>query len=81
MDPTHAFSRVTGDVHILHGHGDHLIPFTESCRLHQALERARVRLTITRLFAHSGQERFRPWATFKEVPRFAAALAGVLGMV
>lgn len=81
IDPTEAFARVDGEVHILHGRRDHLIPFTESQRLEQALGRAECRLTVTRLFGHSGQERFPVAAAFTEIPRFAKALSDVLTVV
>lgn len=81
VDPVDAFGEVHGDVHILHGRADHLIPFTESHRLERALHRARSRLTVTRLFGHSGQEPFAMATALRDVPRFVAALHGVLSVV
>lgn len=81
IDPTEAFGRVTGGVHILHGRRDHLIPFTEGYRMAEALRHAEPRLTVTRLFGHSSQERFPLWSALTEVPRFARALSDVLTVV
>jgi len=81
VDPTNALGRVRGPVHILHGRKDHLIPFTESCRLYDALGRAERRLTVTRLFGHSNQDPFPTGALFIEVPRFLRALGAALSLV
>lgn len=81
IDPVDAFSRVTGEVHILHGRSDQLIPFTEGHRLRQSLDAADSRLTVTRLFGHSGRGGFPLWAALTEVPRFALALSDVLTLV
>lgn len=81
IDPRKTFAEVTGEVHILHGRRDHLIPFTEAHRLDGALVQADSRLTITRLFGHSSQERFPFWSALTEVPRFARALSDLLTVV
>jgi dienelactone hydrolase len=81
IDPTEAFRRVEADVHILHGRRDHLIPFTESLRLAEALTRADSRLTVTRLFGHSSQERVPIGAALTELPAFVRALSDVLTIV
>lgn len=81
IDPTEAFGRVEAEVHILHGRRDHLIPFTESLCLAEALTRADSRLTVTRLFGHSSQERVPVGAALTEVPAFVRALSDVLTMV
>ncbi|MDX1493225.1 MAG: hypothetical protein R3253_04055 [Longimicrobiales bacterium] len=81
IDPVEGFARVTGEVHILHGRRDHLIPFTEGYRMAEALSHAEPRLTVTRLFGHSSQERFPFWSALTEVPRFARALSDVLTVV
>jgi dienelactone hydrolase len=82
IDPTAALSRVEGPVHILHGRLDHLIPFSEAYRLRDALPaRSRSRLTVTRLFGHSGQDPFPFKRAIAEVPRFSTALSEVLSLV
>jgi len=81
IDPSDVFAEVEGEVHILHGRRDHLIPFTEAYRLRRALRRADSRLTITRLFGHSSQERFPLWSALTEVPRFTRALSDLLTVV
>ncbi|MDH3271331.1 MAG: hypothetical protein OEN56_08375 [Gemmatimonadota bacterium] len=80
IDPTDAFGTVEGEVHILHGRRDHLIPFTEALRLDQVVERARSRLTVTRLFGHSAQERLELGA-LADIPGFSKALHDVLTLV
>jgi pimeloyl-ACP methyl ester carboxylesterase len=82
-DPGPALAGVRRPVHVLHGRYDRLIPFSEALRLSAALPtRARVRATITRLFGHSG-EHTRPSVLrgLTELPRFLAALRGVLRVV
>lgn len=79
VDPMEAFGRVENEVHVIHGRRDHLIPFTEAHRLGEALDDARV--TVTRLFGHSAQERFPFWSAATEIPRFARALSDVLTVV
>lgn len=81
IDPRDAFGEVDGEIHLIHGRRDHLIPFTEGHRLNDALVRARRHLTVTRLFGHSAQERFPFWSALTEVPRFARALSDVLTVV
>lgn len=81
IDPAEALGRVEVEVHILHGRRDHLIPFTESLRLDEALTRADSRLTVTRLFGHSSQERVPVGAALTEVPAFVRALSDVLTIV
>lgn len=79
VDPIEAFARVRNEVHVIHGRSDHLIPFTEAHRLGEAIDDARV--TVTRLFGHSAQERFPFWSAATELPRFARALSDVLTVV
>ena len=81
IDPRDAFRRVEAEVHVLHGRKDHLIPFTESLRTREALEGADTRLTVTRLFGHSNQERVPLSAALTEVPGFLRALSDVLTVV
>lgn len=81
IDPMDAFGRVEGEVHVLHGRRDHLIPFTESLRLAEALTCADTRLTVTRLFGHSSRERVPVGAALTEVPALVRALSDVLTIV
>jgi pimeloyl-ACP methyl ester carboxylesterase len=58
VDPVVELSRVTHPVHIIHGRGDRLVPYTESLRLCEGLPQAVDRqITITGLFAHSAHAR------------------------
>jgi len=81
LHPVAALAGVDRPVHLLHGRRDHLIPFSETLRLHAALgPAARARVTITSLFGHSARDRSPgPIATAAELPRFARALGSVLG--
>lgn len=57
IEPARYVGEVRGPVHILHGRHDHLIPFTEACRLRESLPSGVThRLTVTRLFGHSAQD-------------------------
>ena len=45
-------------IHIFHGRGDRLVPYTESLRLKKALpDDLAAAVTVTRLFAHSADHR------------------------
>ena len=58
MDPAEGLRRVALPVHLVHGHGDTLIPYTESLRMAEQLEASpRVRVTVTARFAHSREQR------------------------
>jgi pimeloyl-ACP methyl ester carboxylesterase len=58
VDPAVELSRVTHPVHILHGRGDRLVPYTESLRLRELLPQSVDRqCTITGLFAHTANAR------------------------
>lgn len=81
IDPGAALAEVDGPVHLLHGRGDHLIPFTESYRLREALTAETVDLTVTRLFGHSAQDPFPYARAFREVPAFARALDRLLTLL
>jgi len=82
IDPAEALARVEAPVHILHGRSDHLIPFSEAYHLRDALPaHALCRLTVTRLFGHSGQDRFPLRRAIAEVPRFSTALSEILALV
>jgi len=81
IDPGPRLSAVQCPVHVLHGRDDQLIPFTESLRLRDAIARAPVRLTVTRLFGHSGHGVFPFARAFREIPLFARALDAILSIV
>jgi dienelactone hydrolase len=82
-EPSRALGGVDLPVHILHGRHDNLIPCSEGLRLAGCLPPgARPRVTITRLFGHSGQGSTRSVArTLGELPVFLAALRGLLRLV
>lgn len=83
MEPAPHLGRVRRPVHLLHGRGDQLIPYTESLRLQSRLpEAARSRVTITGLFAHSAGDDVRSWSRrIREAGVFVAALGHVLTAV
>lgn len=81
LDPAPRLGKVRVPVHLLHGRKDHLIPFSESVRMAQALPATDARLTVTRLFGHSAQDRLPILSGLVEVPRFARALGAVLTAV
>lgn len=67
-------------VHLIHGRGDHLIPFTETLALERRLrKRTDVTATVTGLFAHS-RESGRSAARLREAARFFAALRGAMAL-
>jgi dienelactone hydrolase len=83
MDPHAALAEVRHPVHLLHGRRDHLIPFSESLRLRQALPAdTPAQITVTRLFGHSAQDSFPSFLkAVREVPVFLSALRKVLRRV
>ena len=83
MEPHQALGEVERPVHLLHGRRDHLIPFSESLRLRDALPPdTPSEMTITRLFGHSAQDSFPSMLrAAREVPVFFAALRRVLRLV
>lgn len=83
MEPGAELAKVTRPVHLLHGRRDHLIPFSESLRLQNALPSGtQARTTVTRLFGHSAQDSFPSMLrAVREVPVFAVALRRVLRLV
>ncbi len=79
LDPAEGLGRVERPVHVLHGRGDTLISCTEAPKIRDALPSTTwSRVTITRLFGHSHQERFPVMRSLREVPRFTRALSEVL---
>lgn len=84
-DPLEHIGRLPDEVHLLHGRGDDLIPFTETLRLARGLEARQGRplhTAVTGLFAHSAADRRRhPLRTAGEAFRFAHTLSRVLGAV
>ncbi len=83
IEPRPALARVRKPVHLLHGRRDHLIPFSESLRLREALPRSTpAHLTVTRLFGHSAQDSFPSMMkAAREIPVFFTALRRVLRLV
>lgn len=80
MEPGPLLDRVTCPVHLLHGHGDHLIPFSETLRLSARLPgRTPVDTTITRLFSHSKGDTVPSLRRrARETVRFVRALSRIL---
>lgn len=82
LEPLEALAEVRLPVHIVHGRSDRLIPYSQAYRLVEAVGSEAARLTVTRLFTHSDQDRLRlSPGTVREVLVFARALSGVLGGV
>jgi len=83
IEPGPALARVGLPVHLLHARHDNLIPYSEGLRLRECLpESTWSRVTITRLFGHSGQNSFPSLArALRELPTFFAALRRVLRLV
>ncbi|MEK9505054.1 hypothetical protein [Gaopeijia maritima] len=83
-DPGAHLGAPRAEVHLLHGRGDDLIPYTETLRLGEALrERGQPpdQLAITGLFAHSAADhRWHPLRAVGEAARFAGALSRVLAL-
>ena len=82
MDPGPRMAKVRVPVRLVHGHGDTLIPFTETLRMGERLEGATdVRVTITRLFSHSQDEGMPAGLRMvAEQARFVRAVGRVLRM-
>jgi pimeloyl-ACP methyl ester carboxylesterase len=81
-DPVEALAGVTQPVHVLHGRNDVVIPYTEGLRLRAALPADTwSRVTVTRLFGHSGETLAGALRSARELPRFLGALRGVLRLV
>jgi pimeloyl-ACP methyl ester carboxylesterase len=69
-------------VHLVHGRRDHLVPFTETLRLEEALPPGRASVTITGLFAHSEGTRLgSALHGAREGLRFLGTLRKILGGV
>ena len=82
MDPAERLRAVRVPVHLLHGRGDTLVPFTETLRMQRALvEHTSVRTTVSRLFAHAQEDDFRgALARAREGGAFVRAVGAVLRM-
>lgn len=85
IDPAARLENVSREVHLLHGRGDRLIPFTEALRMEQRLGGSRgpgsegLHCTVTGLFGHSRGSGLPPLGTIlQEGFSFCRALAGVL---
>ena len=83
LDPTLELGQLSVPVHLFHGRGDRLVPYTESLRFKKALsERLSAKVTVTRLFAHSADHRPSSVATLvRERWILFRALQGMLGAV
>jgi len=82
LDPARWLHEVQVPVHLVHGREDHLIPFTETLRLREALPAAPTRATITGLFAHSEGKRIASAVgQAAEGMRFFNALRAILASV
>lgn len=82
MDPAPRLSAVRVPVRLLHGHGDTLIPYTETLRLGERLEGATdVRVDVTKLFSHTQDESMPAGLRLlAEQIRFVRAVGRVLRM-
>jgi len=83
LDPRPGLAKVPVPVHLLHGHADPLIPYTEVYRLQEALpDPLHVRTTVTGLFAHSEESRVLSLLHgAQEGVRFLGALRAILASV
>ncbi len=83
LEPVGFLDRVTSPVRLIHGVGDHLIPYTESLRLAQAFEgHARVSVTLTGLFGHSSaQDGHGLWARARHALALGVELTKMFGAV
>jgi pimeloyl-ACP methyl ester carboxylesterase len=83
IEPAPALADVELPVHLLHARNDNLVPYSEGLRLHRCVpSRTPSRITITRLFGHSGQSAFPSLArTLQDLPVFLPALRSVLRLV
>jgi hypothetical protein len=83
LDPLPLIEAVRVPVRLHHGRTDHLIPFTETLALAEALARRAPDLEsgVTGLFSHSGgASRFPLVGTAREAFAFLQSLAGIFGM-
>jgi len=83
IEPNRALADVELPVHLMHARYDNLIPYTEGLRLRECLPGGTwARVTVTRLFGHSGQNSFPSLArALRELPVFLPALRSVLRLV
>ncbi len=83
IEPGPALADVRLPVHVLHARYDNLIPYSEGLRLYASLpQSAGSRVTVTRLFGHSGQGSLPSFGrALRELPLFLKALRQVLRLV
>jgi hypothetical protein len=76
LDPLPLLPRLAQTLVLAHGHGDRLIPFTETLRLHSHLSPdTRAGVWVTRLFAHSSEAGPLPYHRYPgEFGRYLALL-------
>ena len=82
MDPAARLARVRMPVRLVHGHGDVLIPFSETLRMAELLDdETDVRVTVTRLFGHTREDPLPAGLRLlAEQVRFVRAVGRVLRM-
>ena len=83
LDPGPVIGQIRVPVHLIHGRGDRLVPYTESLRFKKALsEDLSARVTVTSLFVHSaGHRPSSVAARVRERWILFRALQGMLGAV
>ena len=83
LDPNLELRRMRVPIHLFHGRGDRLVPYTESLRFHQRLSASLdSHVTVTGLFAHSADHRPATMAMrVREGLVFFKAMRGVLNWV
>jgi len=83
LDPNFELQRMRVPIHLFHGRGDRLVPYTESLRFHQRLPASLdSEVTVTALFAHSADHRPATMAMrVREGLVFFKAMQGVLNWV
>jgi fermentation-respiration switch protein FrsA (DUF1100 family) len=88
FDARPCLARVAAKVHLVHGFGDQLVPFTETLRLASAFPPDRpARATISPLFGHAPRQshgarpRLSPSSYLAELVRLARALNDLAGAV
>jgi len=76
LDPCTQLGQIATPIHLIHGRGDRLIPFTETLRMASCIAPSALQRTeITRLFEHSQRAGAKgAGAVLSEAPRFLRAL-------
>jgi pimeloyl-ACP methyl ester carboxylesterase len=81
LDPSPHLRSMRVPMHLFHGRGDRLVPYTESLRFKEGLsEDLRAHVTVTELFAHSADTKPQSLpGRVREVSIFFRAMQRVLG--